>query len=198
MNWKRGLDACRAYAMAASRSAARRDPVAGTERLVVFAETRSREAAVRERIRLAIQTAAVTLFGGPAEEIVLLPPHGVLKTSTARSGAMRRWHAGSTRAICRSNRAGASASRSSRVRAVLMGAIRRNRTVRVDGRRAAARRAAQLGFRGAREPVVHRACRDPAGCAWPGKCSAICASCAGGKRGTGIAPHNMTPTKLEK
>jgi len=63
------------------------DPANATERLVVMAETRERDEAVREALRQKINEAAVDAIGMPADEIVLVPPHGVLKTS---SGKIRR------------------------------------------------------------------------------------------------------------
>ena len=63
------------------------DPANATERLVVMAETRERDEAAREALRRKINEAAVDAIGMPADEIVLAPPHGVLKTS---SGKIRR------------------------------------------------------------------------------------------------------------
>jgi acyl carrier protein len=63
------------------------DPANATERLVVMAETRERDEAAREALRQKINEAAVDAIGMPADEIVLAPPHGVLKTS---SGKIRR------------------------------------------------------------------------------------------------------------
>jgi 1-acyl-sn-glycerol-3-phosphate acyltransferase len=57
------------------------------ERLVVLAETREADASRRERLRARINDLAVELVGGPADEVVLAPPHTVLKTS---SGKLRR------------------------------------------------------------------------------------------------------------
>jgi len=57
------------------------------ERLVVLAETRERDRARRDALRAEIGRLAVELVGGPADEIVLAPPHSVLKTS---SGKLRR------------------------------------------------------------------------------------------------------------
>jgi 1-acyl-sn-glycerol-3-phosphate acyltransferase len=62
------------------------DRAAGTERLVIVAETR-RAGEERERLRAAVQAAAVELIGAPADEVVLAPPHSVPKTS---SGKIRR------------------------------------------------------------------------------------------------------------
>jgi 1-acyl-sn-glycerol-3-phosphate acyltransferase len=63
------------------------DPTSGTERLVVLAETRETEGAAREKLRRAINDCAVDLLGMPADDVVLAPPHTVLKTS---SGKIRR------------------------------------------------------------------------------------------------------------
>jgi acyl carrier protein len=63
------------------------DPRTGTERLVVLAETRESEPAARNALRDAISRIALDLLGDPADEIVLAPPHTVLKTS---SGKIRR------------------------------------------------------------------------------------------------------------
>jgi len=63
------------------------DPASGTERLVVLAETRETDAAAREKLRQTISERAVDVLGMPADEVVLAPPHTVLKTS---SGKIRR------------------------------------------------------------------------------------------------------------
>ncbi len=63
------------------------DPVTGTERLVVLAETRKRAADVRERLRVRINQLAADLIGMPPDDIVLAAPRSVLKTS---SGKIRR------------------------------------------------------------------------------------------------------------
>ena len=63
------------------------DPRSGTERIVVLAETRKIDAAARERLRSEINDAAVALIGMAPDEVVLAPPHTVLKTS---SGKIRR------------------------------------------------------------------------------------------------------------
>ncbi|MDV6345816.1 AMP-binding protein [Nitrosomonas sp. Is37] len=60
---------------------------AGTERLVILAETRESSAKERERIVTEINNLAVDLVGAPADDIVLVPPRTVLKTS---SGKIRR------------------------------------------------------------------------------------------------------------
>ena len=63
------------------------DPDAGTERLVVVAETREQDPERRSGIVDAITRTAAALLGGGPDEIVLAPPHSVLKTS---SGKIRR------------------------------------------------------------------------------------------------------------
>lgn len=63
------------------------DCAGAPERLVVLAETRERDAAAREALRQRIGAAAIDAMGMPADEIVLAPPHSVLKTS---SGKIRR------------------------------------------------------------------------------------------------------------
>jgi 1-acyl-sn-glycerol-3-phosphate acyltransferase len=63
------------------------DPASGTERLVVVAETRETDAAARERLRPQIDAVIMDVLGMPADDVVLAPPHTVLKTS---SGKIRR------------------------------------------------------------------------------------------------------------
>jgi 1-acyl-sn-glycerol-3-phosphate acyltransferase len=53
----------------------------------VLAETRVADAATREELRRAISDCTVDVLGMPADDIVLAPPHTVLKTS---SGKIRR------------------------------------------------------------------------------------------------------------
>ena len=83
------------------------DPDAGTERLVVVAETREHDSERKREIEDAITRTAAVLLGGGPDEIVLAPPHSVLKTSSGKirrtavrelfeSGALRRG-AGSVR-----------------------------------------------------------------------------------------------------
>ncbi len=59
----------------------------GTERLVVVAESREADAERREELLQRINALAVELLGTPADDVVLAPPHAVLKTS---SGKIRR------------------------------------------------------------------------------------------------------------
>ncbi|NJN46210.1 MAG: AMP-binding protein [Candidatus Competibacteraceae bacterium] len=63
------------------------DPASGTERLVVVAETRTTEMDAQQQLRERIQSVGVDLLGLPPDEVVLVPPHTVLKTS---SGKIRR------------------------------------------------------------------------------------------------------------
>ena len=63
------------------------DPATGTEKVVVLAETRLPAGAGQVALRASIAAAALTLLGTPADEIVIAPPHAVLKTS---SGKIRR------------------------------------------------------------------------------------------------------------
>ena len=63
------------------------DRGAGTERLVVVAETRERDPQARTAIRQAIEAAALRHVGSPPDEVRLVPPYSVLKTS---SGKIRR------------------------------------------------------------------------------------------------------------
>ncbi len=63
------------------------DPLSGTERLVVLAETRETQSAARERLQHKINEMAVDVLGMPVDDVVLAPPHTVLKTS---SGKIRR------------------------------------------------------------------------------------------------------------
>ena len=60
---------------------------AADERLVVVAETREADAAQRSALEQRIAGAAVAQIGVPPDEVVLAPPHAVLKTS---SGKLRR------------------------------------------------------------------------------------------------------------
>jgi acyl carrier protein len=63
------------------------DPVLGTEKIVVLAETRVTDLEQLEKLREALAELALKLLGAPADDIVLAPPHTVLKTS---SGKIRR------------------------------------------------------------------------------------------------------------
>jgi 1-acyl-sn-glycerol-3-phosphate acyltransferase len=63
------------------------DPASASERLVVLAETSEKDASARQRLQQQIMRIAVDLTGVPPDDIVLAPPHSVLKTS---SGKIRR------------------------------------------------------------------------------------------------------------
>ncbi|MER2582830.1 MAG: 1-acylglycerol-3-phosphate O-acyltransferase [Candidatus Competibacter sp.] len=63
------------------------DPTTGTERLVVVAETRVAQPEALSGLRQRIQGITVDLLGVPPDDVVLVPPHSVLKTS---SGKIRR------------------------------------------------------------------------------------------------------------
>lgn len=63
------------------------DPERGTERLVVLAEVRATDAKTRAKLHAAITRAVLDATGEPPDEVVLAPPHAVLKTS---SGKIRR------------------------------------------------------------------------------------------------------------
>ena len=60
---------------------------AGTERLVAVAETRETDSGRQAEMRAALEALAEERLGQPADEVVLAPPHTVLKTS---SGKIRR------------------------------------------------------------------------------------------------------------
>jgi acyl carrier protein len=63
------------------------DPRRGTERLIVVAETRLRDAEERAELRRAITALSADLLGGPPNEVVLAAPGTVPKTA---SGKIRR------------------------------------------------------------------------------------------------------------
>jgi acyl carrier protein len=63
------------------------DAAGGTERVVVLAETRERDAAKHGEMKTKINELAIGLIGAPVDDIVLAPPHTVPKTS---SGKIRR------------------------------------------------------------------------------------------------------------
>jgi 1-acyl-sn-glycerol-3-phosphate acyltransferase len=62
-------------------------PGSTSERLVVLAETHEREAGALSALHANINSMALDVIGMPADDIVLAPPHTVLKTS---SGKIRR------------------------------------------------------------------------------------------------------------
>ena len=63
------------------------DQQTGTEQLVVLAETRETDPDALEGLRQEVNTVVVDLLGAPPDDVVLAPPHKVLKTS---SGKVRR------------------------------------------------------------------------------------------------------------
>jgi 1-acyl-sn-glycerol-3-phosphate acyltransferase len=63
------------------------DSVTASERLIVLAETRERDETVRRKLTRRINGVASDLTGGPPDEILLVPPDTVMKTS---SGKIRR------------------------------------------------------------------------------------------------------------
>ena len=63
------------------------DRNANLERIVVLAETRETDADIRDKIRQQINDVAFELIGMTPDDVVLAPPHTVLKTS---SGKIRR------------------------------------------------------------------------------------------------------------
>jgi 1-acyl-sn-glycerol-3-phosphate acyltransferase len=63
------------------------DPRTGTERLVIMAETRETDSAAQADIRRRVEQAAADILGLPPDDVVLVPPQAVLKTS---SGKVRR------------------------------------------------------------------------------------------------------------
>jgi acyl carrier protein len=63
------------------------EPGANLERIVVLAETRETDSDVRDKLKQRINEAAFELIGMTPDEVVLAPPHTVLKTS---SGKIRR------------------------------------------------------------------------------------------------------------
>lgn len=63
------------------------DPATGSERLVIMAETRERDESARAQLRHTLNQTAIDVIGTPVDDIVLVPPHAVLKTS---SGKIRR------------------------------------------------------------------------------------------------------------
>ncbi|HWI36796.1 MAG TPA: AMP-binding protein [Burkholderiales bacterium] len=63
------------------------DAAGGTEKVVVLAETRERDAARHAELKTKINELAMGLIGAPVDDIVLAPPHTVPKTS---SGKIRR------------------------------------------------------------------------------------------------------------
>ena len=79
-----GIDGVRKGCVAVFGS---QEPVSGTERLVIVAETRCRDVAERAKLHERIGRVTGDLTGMAADEVLLVAPHTVLKTS---SGKIRR------------------------------------------------------------------------------------------------------------
>lgn len=56
------------------------DSSGATERLVILAETRLKDAGERESLKAKINAATIALYGTPAEHVELVPPDGILRT----------------------------------------------------------------------------------------------------------------------
>ena len=90
------------------------DPASGTERMVVAAETRETDPDAREALNAAITALASDLAGLPPDDVLLVPPNTLLKTS---SGKIRR-------AACRKLYEGGAISRSRRPAWLQIAALR--------------------------------------------------------------------------
>lgn len=77
------------------------DPEAGGERLIVVAETRKSENDTRQELHSRVLEVTQDVLGVPADDVQLVPPHSVLKTS---SGKVRR---AATRELYRTGELGA-------------------------------------------------------------------------------------------
>ena len=99
------------------------DPRAGTEQLVVVAETRLTDADAQAALRQRVGETAARLLDAPPEQILLVPPGSVPKTS---SGKLRRT---ATRDLFRRGRLGARPQSASRqlVRLAILGVNSRAR-----------------------------------------------------------------------
>jgi 1-acyl-sn-glycerol-3-phosphate acyltransferase len=67
------------------------DPATGSERLVVVAESRERDPGRQGALQQSIRERSIDLMGMPPDDLLVVPPHTVLKTSSGklRRGAMR-------------------------------------------------------------------------------------------------------------
>jgi 1-acyl-sn-glycerol-3-phosphate acyltransferase len=75
------------------------DPETGTERLIVMAETKENNADARAKLIAAAHEVVTAIAGSAADDIVLVPPRGVPKTSSGkvrRSSAKELYETGST------------------------------------------------------------------------------------------------------
>jgi len=75
-----------------------RDPSTGSERVVVVAETRERDADRLAGLRRAVRERSLEVLGLPPDDVVLVRPHAVLKTSSGklRRGAVRELYEAGT------------------------------------------------------------------------------------------------------
>jgi 1-acyl-sn-glycerol-3-phosphate acyltransferase len=110
------------------------DPETRTERVVVLAETREMDPAARDALRRLIDEVTVLLLETPADDVVLAPPHTVLKTS---SGKIRR---SACRELYEEGRL------RTRPRPLALQVARLALTGVVERARFASRRAAELGY----------------------------------------------------
>ncbi len=75
------------------------DPATGTERLIVMAETKERNPEARAKMIAAAHEVVTAIAGSAADDIVLVPPRGVPKTSSGkvrRSSAKELYETGKT------------------------------------------------------------------------------------------------------
>jgi 1-acyl-sn-glycerol-3-phosphate acyltransferase len=110
------------------------DPASGTEKVVVLAETRLPAGAGHDTLCASIAGVALALLGAPADEIVIAPPHAVLKTSSGkiRRAACREVY---LHGVAHGRPPGASGSVAAFIASMLVAQLRR-----------LARRAAQLAY----------------------------------------------------
>ena len=107
------------------------DPVAGTERLVIVAESRERNRDARARLAQAITAQVTEMLGLPPNVVEVVPPNAIPKTSSGklrRDATKQRFLSGELRFRCAARLAAGRATR---------GGIERG----TNSRRAAARRA---------------------------------------------------------
>ena len=64
-----------------------KEPSTGTERLAIIAESREQDSKIKQQLQNRITAIASDLIGLPPDEVIIAPPHTVLKTS---SGKIRR------------------------------------------------------------------------------------------------------------
>jgi 1-acyl-sn-glycerol-3-phosphate acyltransferase len=127
------------------------DPEARTERVIVLAETREADPEAQEALRRRIDEVTVLLLETPADDVVLAPPHTVLKTS---SGKIRR---SACRELYETGRLRA------RPRALALQIARLAVTGGVERARFARRRAGELGYSAAWWTLLALICAI----AWP-------------------------------